>query len=175
MNVSISICPTDMECSDGSRYDEQALLEAIREFVLARHPDAKVTTLQVGHRQGDAWSRVDGDDEAGDALIGAFWEARGGDDALFVKPAADRRYPVIRNSNFASREDDLGQHVAEALALADRGCEDCDLTGSLDDLEAALAAHAESDGAVAAEACREAEEAVEAALLTILAAMESDD
>ena len=85
MNVSISICPTDLEYNDGSMYDEQALLDAIREFVTQRHPDARITTLQVGHRQGDAWARVDGDDEAGDDLIGAFWEARGSDEDLFVE------------------------------------------------------------------------------------------
>lgn len=85
-----------------------------------------------------------------------------------------RNYPTIRNCNFATREDDLGRHVAEALAAADRGCDDCDLIGALDDLEATLIAHAESDSAESERACAEAEEAVEAALLTVNAAFEND-
>jgi hypothetical protein len=84
MNVSISICPTEMEFNDGSRYDEQALLDAIREFVMQRHPEARIATLQIGHRQGDAWARVDGDDEAGGELLAAFWEGCGDDEGLFV-------------------------------------------------------------------------------------------
>lgn len=76
-------------------------------------------------------------------------------------------YPTIRNCNFAAREDARGRHVADALAAADRGCEDCDLIGALDDLEATLKAHAESDSAEAEEACTDAEEAVAAAMLAV--------
>ena len=86
MNVSISICPTELEFDDGSRYDEQALLDAIREFVTKRHHGATITTLQVGYRQGDAWARVDGDDEAGGELLAAFFEEHGTDEELFVRP-----------------------------------------------------------------------------------------
>lgn len=85
MNVSISIGPTDLECDDGSVFDERALLDAIREFVMQRHPEARITTLQVGHRQGDAWARIDGDDEAGADLLDAFFEAHGTDAELFVQ------------------------------------------------------------------------------------------
>jgi hypothetical protein len=84
-----------------------------------------------------------------------------------------KTYPTIRNCNFAAREDDLGRHVAEALVASDRGCDDCDLIGALDGLEATLAVHAESDSAEAERACAEAEEAVEAALLVVNAAFES--
>jgi hypothetical protein len=84
--ISISICPTELEFTDGSRYDEQTLLDAIREFVTRRHPDATITTLQVGYRQGDAWARVDGDDEAGGELLAAFFEEHGTNEELFVQP-----------------------------------------------------------------------------------------
>lgn len=76
-------------------------------------------------------------------------------------------WPTIRNSNFSSREDDRGRHVWEAVREADRGCHDCDLIGAIDDLEAVLEKHAESDSAESELACTEAEEAVEAALLAI--------
>ena len=38
MNISISICPTEMEFASGDFYDEHKLLAAIREFVEQRHP-----------------------------------------------------------------------------------------------------------------------------------------
>ena len=84
-------------------------------------------------------------------------------------------YPTIRNCNFATREDDRGRHVYEAMLAADRGCEDCDLIGSLDALEATLARHAESDSAEAEAACTEAEEDVEAAMLAVNASFEDVD
>lgn len=84
-------------------------------------------------------------------------------------------YPVARNCNFSARKDDRGRHVCEALAAADSGCEDCDLIGALDDLEATLATHAESDSAEAEEATAKAEEAVEAALLRINSAFDAQD
>ena len=87
VNVSISICPTDMEFNDGSVYDEHALLDAIRAFVMQRHPTARITTLQVGHRQGDKWARVDGDSAEGRELLSAFFEAHGADESLFVATA----------------------------------------------------------------------------------------
>jgi hypothetical protein len=82
--ISISICPTSLEFSNGDMYDQQSLLEAIREFATARYPDATVTCLQIGHRQGDAWATVDGDGEAGQALLEEFWSARGSDADLFA-------------------------------------------------------------------------------------------
>lgn len=84
MNVSISICPTSMEFASGDRYSEPALLNAIRQFVMKRHPNARITCLQVGYRQGDEWARVDGDDEAGCELMQEFWAATDtSDESLF--------------------------------------------------------------------------------------------
>lgn len=85
MNVSISICPTSMEFANGDRYSETALLDAIRQFVMKRHPQARITCLQVGYRQGDEWARIDGDDEAGDELMQEFWAATdgGSEESLF--------------------------------------------------------------------------------------------
>lgn len=85
MKISISICPTAMEFPNGDRYSESRLLDAIREFVTQRHPNATITCLQVGHRQGDGWARIDGDDDAGDELMQAFWYAHddGADEILF--------------------------------------------------------------------------------------------
>ena len=87
MRVSISICPTEMESGNqGDLYDKEALLDAIREFVAGRLGEsAEVTCLQVGHRQGDGWAKIDGDEEAGEALMEAFWEEHGTDESLFVQ------------------------------------------------------------------------------------------
>jgi hypothetical protein len=76
-------------------------------------------------------------------------------------------YPVIRNCNYSARRDDLGKHVAEAVKVADRGCDDSCLIDALDALEATLEAHAESDHADSERLCTLAEEAVEAALVTV--------
>jgi hypothetical protein len=86
MKVSISICPTDLEVgSEGDVYDEAALLEALREFIEARLGKlAEIVCLQVGHRQGDKWARIDGDEEAGAALLADFFEDHGADEDLFV-------------------------------------------------------------------------------------------
>ena len=173
MKIRISLCPTSLEFANGDRYDEDALLAALREYIEASYPSATISCLQVGHRQGDAWATIDGDSEAGEALLADFFEQRGTDEELFVQPA--KRWPTIRNCNLSSREDDRGRHAWEAVVAADRGCEDCDLVGSLDELEAVLARHAESDSAEAEQACTAAEEAVEAALLAIHAAFEKND
>ena len=85
MSISISICPTDMEFDSGDRYDEAALLAAIREYVEKRHPGATISCLQVGHRQGDAWAKIDGDNEAGEALLQAFFSDHGADESLFQR------------------------------------------------------------------------------------------
>lgn len=84
-------------------------------------------------------------------------------------------YPTIRNCNFSSRHDDRGRHVREAVLAADRGCDDCDLIGALDDLEATLADHAESDSEESMRLCREAEAAVEAAVLAINSVFDNAD
>ena len=86
-----------------------------------------------------------------------------------------KRWPVIRNCNFNTREDALGQNVWRAVAEADRGCEDCDLIGSLDDLEATLSKYAGRDSAFAEAECLNAEESVESAILAIDAAFEKED
>jgi len=86
MRISISICPTEMEFSSGDFYDEHKLLAAIREFVEQRHPEATITCLQVGHRQGDGWWKIDADEEAGEVLMDAFWTGRAADERLFVNP-----------------------------------------------------------------------------------------
>jgi hypothetical protein len=75
MTVSISICPTSMEFPDGSRYDEDLLLDAIRAFVNKRHPEARITCLQVGYRQGDEWAKIGGDEEAGNEFMQEFWDS----------------------------------------------------------------------------------------------------
>lgn len=174
MRISISICPTEMEVGgEGHLYDEAALLEAIREFIEARLGKlAEIVCLQVGHRQGDRWARIDGDEQAGAALLADFFEDHGTDESLFVRTV---RWPTIRNCNFSTREDDRGRHVYEALLAADRGCDDCDLIGALDALENTLEHNAERGSAEAEEACIDCEEAVEAALLAISAAFEGMD
>lgn len=84
MNVSVSICPTSLEYANGDTYDEAALLAAIREFILDRHPGATISCLQVGRRQGDAWAKLDGDSEAGEELMTDFFDRHGADEELFV-------------------------------------------------------------------------------------------
>lgn len=84
MNISISICPTSLEFDNGDRYDATSLLTAIHEYIEEQHPGADVTCLQIGHRQGDEWSRIDGVDDAD--LIESFFADHGADEDLFVKP-----------------------------------------------------------------------------------------
>lgn len=92
----------------------------------------------------------------------------------YAEPPAER-WPTIRNCNFSARDDERGRIVLDAVRTADRGCDDCDLIGSLDDLEATLARHAESDSAEAEAACTEAEDDVVAALLAIAVAFDKED
>ena len=91
MKISISICPTSLEFTNGDLYDEKKLLASIRSFVEERHPRDTITCLQIGNRQGDEWSRIDGDEEAGIELLAAFFEEHGTDEELFVQP----QQPVI--------------------------------------------------------------------------------
>jgi len=76
-------------------------------------------------------------------------------------------YSTIRNCNYATLDDALSQAVVTALRLADQGCVDCDLLGSLDELETTLADHAGSDSELSVAACLYAEDAVAAAVEAI--------
>jgi hypothetical protein len=87
VNISISICPASLEYDNGDTYDEDSLLDAIRSFIEQRHPGATISCLQIGHRQGDEWARVDGDRDAGDDLLSAFFDLHGADEDLFVDDA----------------------------------------------------------------------------------------
>jgi hypothetical protein len=83
--IDISLCPTSLEFEDGSRYDGDAVLDAIREFARETYQDGVVfVCLQVGHRQGDEWAVVDGYEEDGALFIEAFFAARGTDEELFA-------------------------------------------------------------------------------------------
>lgn len=136
MKVSISICPTEMEVgSEGHMYDEAALLEAIREFIDARlGKRAEIVCLQVGHRHGDKWARIDGDEKAGAALLADFFEDHGTDEGLFVTEPepidvelaeADETIRIRAIDDLAGIEHPAMQaacqayHAAVAAALAD--------------------------------------------------------
>lgn len=82
--VDISICPTTLEFNNGDTYDSDALLDAMRAFILKRNPDAKIS-LQIGHRQGDQWARIDGCSESGRELVEDFFSRHGTDEELFVQ------------------------------------------------------------------------------------------
>jgi hypothetical protein len=86
MKIQVSICPTALEFPNGDRIDEGRLLDRLRSFITERHPDATITCLQVGRRQGDAWATIDGDDEAGGELLSEFWMSNdgGSDESLFA-------------------------------------------------------------------------------------------
>ena len=85
--ISISICPTELEFASGDMYDADALLDAIREFAGEHFPEgARFSTLQIGHRQGSGWATVDGDEEAGAAFMEAFWDGHAADARLFLTP-----------------------------------------------------------------------------------------
>jgi hypothetical protein len=55
--------------------------------------------------------------------------------------AEPKSWPVIRSHGYENREDSTGSAVHAAVRLADGDCEDCDLIGALDDLEAVLEQH----------------------------------
>ena len=88
MKISSSICPTELEFNNGDRYDEVALLEAIRRYVMERYPTATIACLQVGHRQGDKWATIDGDSDSGNDLLVEFFNDHGTDENLFVEGGA---------------------------------------------------------------------------------------
>jgi hypothetical protein len=85
VKIDISICPTAMEFTDGDMYDEDNLLEAIREHAMSTFPDGvQFACLQVGWQQGDEWAYINGDKEAGEEFLQGFFESRGTDEDLFV-------------------------------------------------------------------------------------------
>lgn len=82
--ISISICPASLEFVNGDQYDSDSLLAAIREFANETYPTGVTfAALQIGHRQGDGWAFVDGDDEAGERFLDEFFAERGLDEDLF--------------------------------------------------------------------------------------------
>lgn len=89
--IEISLDPTDLEFTNGDRYDPDKLLDAIKEFALSCYPDATFVTLQVGYRQGDCWYRVNGDREEGNSLMEQFWHARAADEDLFTDTEEDSK------------------------------------------------------------------------------------
>ena len=111
--VDISLCPTSLEFPNGDTYDADALLDALRQFISSRHPDATVN-LQIGHRQGDAWSLVDGDAGAGGDLVVAFFEQHGTDEELFVESDDDAEQTIEIEAN----------ESAELLGLSLNDCPD---------------------------------------------------
>ena len=83
MNLNISLCPTILEFDNGDRYDAGVLLDAMRAFIIDAHPDARIACLQIGHRQGDNWATVGGDEEAGADLCHTFFMFHGSNECLF--------------------------------------------------------------------------------------------
>ena len=60
--VRVSVCPTSLEFSNGDMLAEDAYLASIRVGIYTRWPHAEIHTLQVGHRQGDEWCTLNGED-----------------------------------------------------------------------------------------------------------------
>ena len=122
MKISISICPTTLEFNNGDRYGEDALLDAIRGFIARKHPDATISCLQVGHRQGDEWATVDGDADAGGELIAEFFDVHGTEAGLFLKNLAARLESRADEGTgwyvYVNDEDAGGPFETEAEALS---------------------------------------------------------
>jgi DNA-directed RNA polymerase subunit RPC12/RpoP len=78
-------------------------------------------------------------------------------------------WPAIHAAEYESRCDPLGQNVLAAASLS-VDCDDCDLIGSLEDLERLLRGQGYSN-----EERLEAEESVESSLLVIRHAFEKND
>jgi hypothetical protein len=87
--IDISICPTQLEFDNGDRYDEAALLDSIRTFARKRFGEVSVRCLQIGHRQGDEWATVNGDDDAGHDFVEQFFHFHGQDRNLFAATTTD--------------------------------------------------------------------------------------
>jgi hypothetical protein len=126
--ISISICPTALQYDNGDTYDSDKLLDAIRLFTLTRHPDATFTTLQIGHRQGDEWAKVDGDEEAGADLLWAFFDAHGTDKDLFVDDDEDNAPKIIKQTGGSVTVGDeytydyITQDLSGSLRLFSQAC-----------------------------------------------------
>jgi hypothetical protein len=126
--ISISICPTALQYDNGDTYDSDKLLDAIRLFTLTRHPDATFTTLQIGHRQGDEWAKVDGDEEAGADLLWAFFDAHGTDEDLFVDDDEDNAPKIIKQTGGSVTVGDeytydyITQDLSGSLRLFSQAC-----------------------------------------------------
>jgi hypothetical protein len=90
--ISISLCPTGLEYSNGDQYDAELLLAAIKKYALSIYPDAKFVCLQVGV-PGATWASVDertaedelDRDKAGEDLLAGFFEEHGADEDLFLQ------------------------------------------------------------------------------------------
>lgn len=81
--IDISICPTALEFDNGDRYDETRLVAAVRRHFECRYPSARVS-VQIGHRQGDAWATIDGDGSRGEDEMAEFWQLHASDERLFA-------------------------------------------------------------------------------------------
>jgi hypothetical protein len=64
-----------------------------------------------------------------------------------------KTFPVIRNCNYQSPDNDRAEAVLAALRLVDQGCVDCDLLGAMDDLEQVLSGDNAATEAIAYEQC----------------------
>lgn len=80
--IDISICPTDLESGDDVR-DGVLVVAAVRQYAERQYPGARIS-VQIGFRQGHAWSTVSGSDKLGRILMDGFWEAHADDETLFV-------------------------------------------------------------------------------------------
>jgi len=87
--LDISICPTALEFPSGDRYDEYRLLAAIKRYAQETLGDVEFVTLQVGHRQGHCWERLDGCDDKGAEFVADFFSAHGADDDLYTERSSD--------------------------------------------------------------------------------------
>jgi hypothetical protein len=99
-----------------------------------------------------------------------YWFEHPNRELMMTKP-----YPVIRNSNYQTPDNDRAEAVLAALRLVDQGCVDCDLLGAMDDLEATLAQHATDDSEYSRLACLAHEDAVADAVQTINEAFDKGD
>lgn len=124
MNISISICPASLEYTDGDTYHEGRLLAAIREFIEKEQPGATISCLQIGHRRGDEWARIDGDEEAGSDLLSDFYTRHGDDEGLFEEKEEPVNKLFISTGFLAGNleVDDTAeaQRLADSLATAIR-------------------------------------------------------
>lgn len=80
--IDISICPTDLQSGDDVR-DGDLVVAAVRQYAERQYPGARIS-VQIGFRQGHAWSSVSGSAELGRILMDGFWESHADDEALFV-------------------------------------------------------------------------------------------